>query len=393
MLLRRDRKLRVSCVLASGLAFSSVAAGFEVTVQAQDASAPSAQQNRLSEADVLTLIEGLGSPDFQEREQSLAALIAAGDIAQPILEKNARHPNLEVRLRIVDALSEIRLQDVERRLKLFLEGGDGVELQLPMWTQWAEFVGDQEDSRALYAEMARDQWQFLSYAAEADSVDLTTRVNEAFLMHARTGQSMSVPMFSGLVFLGSLNETADNQVISSVFSLVRQEAIRRAIERGRYSPPLSAMLNKLLLKAEPNYISLVLQMAIELKLDCGREKALEVLKNFQQSAERQVQPALLALVQLGSKDDLPVIESLFDDRRTLRIILNNEQRDSEVRDFALAVALAIAGEDLTKYKLHATPFEDPKQWPLHTSVWFTTGEEREAAFALWSERRSQFITP
>ncbi|MCA9106967.1 MAG: HEAT repeat domain-containing protein [Planctomycetales bacterium] len=379
--------LTASLALASLATGESIASAQPVTT---DSSTPAVLDEE-SERQLLEWIELLGSPQFDRREQAVKALVAAGEPALPLLERNARHPNLEVRLRIIEVLSEVRQQNVERRLKQLIEGTvDPATLDLPMWEAWVEATGNSEDSRVLYAEAARAEWNLLEYATEAEQNDINKRVAETLSTYQR-GTTISVATFTALLFLGADVETVDLNVLNGVYNVRRQDVVTRAIERGRYSTSLISLMDRLVLRSPRTYITLSLQMAMDLNLPSARELSDQILAHPEEEPERAVQTAIIALMKRGSKDDIPTLEKLFEDRRALRISVNNLVRETQMRDIALAASLVLAGGDLAEYKIETIPQTDPRNWPLTVYVLFPDGETRDAAFERWRNERTMLV--
>lgn len=361
--------------------------------EVQQGEARQSQTEQLAEADdsqIQSWIDSLASPEFDRREQALRNLVESGSRAIELLERNQNTPNLEARLRIVDALSQIRQQEMEKRLGRLIEGVDGEELGLPLWKSWIDAVGDSEDSRTLYAEMARAEWGFLNFAMTAEERAVKVRLQDGFEMVRRGTKVTSVATFTALIFVGSLYETVDDQTMLGINNCRQIEAIKRAIERGRYSASMRTLLERSLSKVSLTYIPIMLGMAIDLELECGRVKAREIIQRAETFPERHLQAAMITLARLGSKSDVNLVETMFDDTRSFQLIVDNRAMATELRVYALAVALVLTEQKLSDYKINSD-VADPDQWHIYLGLWFATAEDRDEAFGRWERDRESLL--
>ena len=335
------------------------------------------------------LIENLGVNEPDRREQAVRALIELGKAAIPILSENERHPSLEVRLRIVEVISEIRQNDVSRRLALLMSGEvDPETLQLPGWSQWIESVGDERNARSLYVELAKTEWELLEFADKVDEAELSQRLSELFKGYNQGGLTMNVPAYASCLFLATRLSKLDGQTMSGLSNFSRQDPIRLVIAQGRYSAPLKALLDRVILKMDFAYASLALQLAIDHSLGNGRVLALQLIDRAGEMREHLLRPAVITLVRLGTIEDLPVIETLFEDRRVIPVFLNNQQREAQLRDFALASAVMLSDKRLEDYGIQTfPPAIERSAWTTGVSVGFEDEAARDAAFAKWKAER------
>ncbi|MEC8508929.1 MAG: hypothetical protein VXZ53_18250, partial [Planctomycetota bacterium] len=77
-------------------------------------------------------VESLGDPSFSARRRAVVTIREAGMKSEKMLVENLRHPSLEVRLKVAELLSEIRRNDLQRRIEdLLAFRADGEALELP----------------------------------------------------------------------------------------------------------------------------------------------------------------------------------------------------------------------------------------------------------------------
>lgn len=376
---------------ALGLAVSGLA-GVDVSLlhSAWPASTPF-QQGEDAQAEAMRWIEALGAAEFDQREEAVRRLTAMGEAALPALEASSRHPNLEVRLRLIEVLSEIRRNDLRQRVERLLAGGtDGKELKLPCWDHWSETVGDSPATRSLYAEMVNVEWELLSAATNPDSQTWAPRLTSVFESLNLGGTEMRLPTYTTYLFLACRLESLDGSTVSGLSNFARQDQIRSAIAQGKNSETLKLLLDQFVLKMDRrSYATVAFQLAIEHGLPSGRTLAIEMLDRSAEYQESFLRYALMTLARVGTEEDLPTIERSFEDRRTLRVFLDNQQRDAELRDFALTAALLITGQSLDDYGVERLPAVPRDQWSIGINVGFRDAERREAAFAKWNEYRQK----
>ena len=379
--LRRQLPCLLSVGLSSGVLFA----------QEPNASPGDARPAAVAESEdpeVAALIEQLGDAEPQRCEQAARDLIELGNRALPALQRQARHPNSEVRLRIVEVTSEIRRKDVDQRLARLVSGEvDPASLALPAWQRWAELVGDDRDSRAFYAEVAKGEWGLLKFADTASDEEIARRVSALFTSYGQgTLQPMSLATYTGCLFLTCDHEQLDSATIVGFSNYSRMEPIRGSIAQGRRSDPLKRMLDRMITNMDEGLVTIGLQMAIEHELPGGRKLSLDMLRDGGRKSEHLIRTALSALVRLGTKEDLPAIVQVFEDRRAIRVFLMNQQQESQLRDFALTTAAMILDESLDDYGLIVYPPVPKSQWSMGINVGFADEAARDAAFVRWSER-------
>ena len=111
-------------------------------------------------------VESLGDPSFSARRRAVVTIREAGMKSEKMLVENLRHPSLEVRLKVAELLSEIRRNDLQRRIEdLLAFRADGEALELPGWTKYVDLVGDDKLTRQLFAEMLKDEYSRMQQIA------------------------------------------------------------------------------------------------------------------------------------------------------------------------------------------------------------------------------------
>src|SRR5262245_30278528 len=103
------------------------------------------------------LVALLGSPKYKERERAATELIRMGRAAKPALvEGKTNSPDPEVQTRCQQLLPQALALDLMFRINRFLKDSEGkLEHDLPLWKQYREQIGSDEDARKLFAEMLK----------------------------------------------------------------------------------------------------------------------------------------------------------------------------------------------------------------------------------------------
>jgi CheY-like chemotaxis protein len=350
--------------------------------------AGSAQENLEEQKALQQAVESLGNPSFSARKRAVSEIQQAGMKAEDLLIENLRHPSLEVRLKVAELLSEIRRNDIQRRIDdLLAFRADGKELELPGWEKYVEIVGDNKVNRELFAEMLRDEYSMMQMAEQDAGSDLSAKLNEAARnQNANNQPTTNLGTYAAYLFLACLEENTESNLISYIYTASHRQPVNVELKQGTYLTPLHKMLEVFLEDVDPRYVTLVLNLAVEFNLKSGTKFATDFLETANQS-DYQTRVAIMCLAKFGDESHLPVLEKLFSDQRTFRIFLNGKQRDSEVRDYALVACLFITEQPLQTYNLQTYPDIDRENINGSLNAGFTKDEDREPAFEKWAEYR------
>lgn len=347
-----------------------------------------AQENVEEQEALQKAVESLGNPSFSARKRAVAELQQSGMKAEALLIENLRHPSLEVRLKVAELLSEIRRNDIQRRIDdLLAFRADGKELELPGWEKYVEIVGDNKVTRELFAEMLRDEYSMMQMADKETASELSAKLNEAARnQNANNRPTTNLGTYAAYLFLACLEENSESNLISYIYTASHRQPVNAELKQGTYLAPLHKMLEVFMVDVDPRYVTLVLNLAVEFNLKSGTKFATDFLESTKQS-DYQTRVAIMCLAKFGDESHLPVLEKLFSDQRTFRIFLNGKQRDSEVRDYALVACLFITEQPLEAYQLQTYPDINRENITGSLNAGFAKDEHREPAFKKWAEYR------
>ena len=163
-------------------------------------------------------VESLGDPSFSARRRAVVTIREAGMKSEKMLVENLRHPSLEVRLKVAELLSEIRRNDLQRRIEdLLAFRADGEALELPGWTKYVNLVGDDKLTRQLFAEMLKDEYSMMLLADGDDNAELSAKLGEA-ARNQNNQQVANVGTYAAYLFLACLEDGSEGNLISYIYT-------------------------------------------------------------------------------------------------------------------------------------------------------------------------------
>ncbi len=325
------------------------------------------------------LVEQLGSADFAEREAAQKQLKELGSKARGALEAGLKSENAEV----------------VKRCRELLEHLARAEFDTKHWARFAKVIGDDKASRALF-ERIRSQRRNVELlnAVVADPKaagklyhDRWAELNdEAHIPNGVGGyQIVAAPLADagGWMYLGTFPgaEGAFHTSNSIVFLPDEQnprDPLMKALKDDTISVPLRKLIGAWT-AARIDYSGRELGFQLALKFDikevlpAARETVAAKVKDdpYPGNTARNVGRAMLLLGKLGSKDDLPLLESraasedvcavsLIDPQPEPgkpRILLPRWPKDgrdatAQLRDVSAAMRLHLIGADPDAFRFY-----------------------------------------
>ncbi len=331
-------------------------------------------------------VESLGDPSFSARRRAVVTIREAGMKSEKMLVENLRHPSLEVRLKVAELLSEIRRNDLQRRIEdLLAFRADGEALELPGWTKYVDLVGDDKLTRQLFAEMLKDEYSMMLLADGDDNAELSAKLGEA-ARNQNNQQVANVGTYAAYLFLACLEDGSEGNLISYIYTASHRQPVNMELKQGAYLKPLHTLLEVFMEDVDQRYVTLVLNLAVEFNLKSGTKFATTFLESSNPS-DYQTRVAIMCLAKFGDESHLPILAKLFEDKRAFRVFLNGKQRDSQVRDYALLASLYITEQPLQAYNMQTYPDVDRKNINGSLNAGFVKDEHREPAFEKWAKYR------
>ena len=163
-------------------------------------------------------------------------------------------------------------------------------------------------------------------------------------------------------------------------------AFRNGLKSAGQRPVLRKIMGRWVRAGvDPNY---AFSFANQFELREGLELALEVLRAKPPRKASVRQLAVLAIVKLGDKSHVPLLELLLEDKEqvTGSTARNRVQYRTQLRDVALAAIISLKGGDHRKLGFTRISFSADRQFHT-TSIGFSTEEARKKVFDNWAKQQ------
>lgn len=338
----------------------------------------------------------LSSSSFAARERATRNLIEAGIASRAALLPLLSDPDAEVRARARQIIGIVREADFRQRLKDFEADVTGqLEHHLPSWDRFRREIGETREARELFVAMQRSEPGLLQ-AMDDNLKEATTQFAERcesvqYTLHQPNDpvQSSATGTIAALLFVGGTEDVhIDDQEAIYLDIIVRYPTFDHELKGGSLAGGCRRLLGRWIARnPTPGTVTQNLDLAFAHELKEGAELARRVLLANEGQVESKAR-ALLALGRFGSRDDAALAETFFKDARVCvrhRNVLG--ERQVQLRDVALAVALHLTGQDVKAYGLaHVVPSGQMLYMPA--SLWFADDKERQAALDKWTAWRA-----
>jgi hypothetical protein len=327
------------------------------------------------------LVAKLDDRDYHDRDDATKELRKLGRLALPtLLDTLARNTHPEVRLRVEILLPAATSLDMKARVDCFLADKEGkFQHDLPGAKPFFAAVGRTDAAKQLFSDMIRSPNRDMLVAVEGPEGDLrqlyTTR--RADLNVPATGAigrvdpnaTMSAVDMAALLFVEAQLPDRGNAVgggIGAVRTLPLisnyqfQTALQNALNSDARKEALSAVLNHWMETRDQPYS---IYYAVSFMNRYNLPNALPAARKLAGGKVAAAGPglyrgyAIAYVARFGTADDLPALESLFEDKALLTTVFigggvgGNRQQQIQVRDLALAMALTLSKQKVADYGL------------------------------------------
>jgi hypothetical protein len=357
---------------------------------------------RLAPADLqekaVELVRDLGDSRFRVRDAAAKELKKLGRVAKPALLAGAKSADPEVWSRCAQLLPEVMALDLKARVDAFLADSEGKQKHdLPMMEQFKKVVGTDPPARKLFAELVKTNAPFLEACVQnprlaGEKYNVRAMELQQQLWGPNIGTQprpqMNVADVAALFLVGSDPEMAksipENQV-NPVSNFLWQQPFQNALRSGEQA----AAFRKLFFawaenRSDLNSVSQALSVIQNLNMKEGLDFAVKVAKMKDLQIWTRAQ-ALTVVGKMGGKEQVPMMEAMFDDKtQVTNIQWNNVQLSTQVNDIALAMAAHLSGQQPKDYGFDALQTQPGLIWAYHY-LGFSTEEKRTAAFKKWKE--------
>ena len=323
----------------------------------QDVSTDSGtKQNTAAETEsaVQAMIEKLSSTRFSDRQDATKQLLNVNADAVSLIEKAAASAIGETQSRLRMILPQLRKRLFDDQLAAFL-AKPAVETaeRLPQWNRFELISGHDDDALSIFGQvLSAERGLFAArlFAPNELSAMLESRSAEiARECHGRADEEFPIASVAALMLLGSEPEIHLRRATSTnISSALDDPRFNKLITDGVHSHSLRAIVEAWIVRSGIA-AERPLLFSMQHGLHAGRNVATRIIKS--KSSRPDMILSLLCLADLNCTDDLPLIESLFDNETVLwpqkgQIVRNLEpgappldaHYTVQTRDVALAAA-------------------------------------------------------
>lgn len=344
------------------------------------------------------LVRDLSDPRFKVRDNAARELRKLGRHAKPALLAGMKSTDPEVWNRCTMLLPEVMALDLKARVDAFLADTEGKQKHdLPMMASYQKIVGNDAPSRKLYAEIVKTNAAFLEacqqnpkLAGEKYSLRAQELQQQLWGPWSGTGArpQLNAPDIAALFLVGSDSEmgktiTANN--VNPVSNFLWQQPFQNALRNGELAAPFRKVFfawaeNR----TDVNSISQTLSVIQNINMKEGLEFAVKVMKMKDLQIWTRAQ-ALTCVGKMGTKEQLPAFEALFEDKtQVTNIQWNNIMISTQINDISLAMAVHLSGQAHKDYGFDALQTQPGLLWAYHY-LGFSSEEKRTAAFKKYQD--------
>ncbi len=331
------------------------------------------------------LVRQLGSLRFLEREAATQSLLQMGTRAHAAVKAGLAHPDAEIRFRCQQLLPMLQAMELHRQIDTYLRGSPQADhTRLPGLTRFVEVVGEDRVSRQFYAEMLRQNSQWLTEAeqdSKAATQEYAHRLEVIYGLLRQSSLRETAPLdpmsIAVILFVGAHPKVASQGQLNALhlhYFLLQsplQTLLKQSSEEGKRLRKLFVAWGQA--QQSSNASQLFYKIAARLQVREALPLALRALTNPAVSASGRVH-AMLLVGKLGNTNHRPVLRPFLTDHTVVgHVSRNNLLGKIQVRDVALAITVHLSGKPL---KSQDFPFLRPAD-PLAASYSFAFSNETE----------------
>lgn len=345
------------------------------------------------------LIEQLDSEDYQEREEATELLVQMGPPVIHALQQALNHPSPEVRYRASRILSIINRPPSQEKFDAFVAGMlDEDDSALPGWRSFREMMGDERETRRLYVQMLKEEWDLLRtfhYSPENTTDAFSDRWQELGLEDpfGSTESEITLGTVCTLLFVSTDPQVnmAEGKKCTVFFLCCGRQSFCSAMEGGSHQEDLRKILGRWVEQGSGRVIKL--NLAMRYQLDEGLASAERILSQeefvptYEDEAVQVMQSALLAVAMFGNEEQhTDLLESHYSNATVCPQHNRppNYGFDTQICDIALACRIHLAGESPREFGFHRIRLHSQKLFRTET-LGFRDDESRTVAFDLWQQ--------
>jgi hypothetical protein len=311
------------------------------------------------------LVRKLGDKSYRSRESAARELLHNGSAAVEALARGTKDADPEVSERCRQLLPQAASMERTEKLATLVKYPDIAPPKgLAGLEHFLKVAGDSKAARELYAEMLAIHFETL------ETIDENPRkaaefyqqfCNDAYNRYyagARTGRYSYDNLFNSRAdityFLIMSSDTRLRKNMNGFVNswvLLYGNQVTKALTDGDAKEPMRKLfLDFLGSDLDPNLQQRGFAIAAQLKM----KEALPIIQKLLEKpgrADFAKANVMIALVGLGSKDDIRILEPYLSDKTQLTTVNfgNGGQTSIQIRDVAMGVSALLAGQKLTDY--------------------------------------------
>lgn len=363
------------------------------TWAAEDPPLPQGSNSLASDLTTDQLIERLGDSSFTVREKAAEVLAQKGTRAQKELKRALLNPDLEIRMRAHRILVKSLQSEFAAKIAAFISDVDGKQTHdLPGWKTYRKVIGNDRNTRALFAEMVRRESELLE---AMDSGRQLAPIFSKRLAELRpvqysgsTGQPSQPETLATLLLVATESNLLSNGTyLQKMYNVLNYSSTKPMIQGSRHSNIIMKMMKQLVLKetsSTQHYYAVMLTLNYDMKtagLTLGRR-----LLKAQPNSYITIQNAAIAVARFGDVSDVPLLEPHLKNISVCHTWSNPKIKPgvikTQVRDVVLALLIHLTKQDHKEYGFELLR-ESPTTLFHSYTCGFADEEKRETAQAKW----------
>jgi hypothetical protein len=342
------------------------------------------------------LVERLGDQAFNVSEDASAELRTMGLAAKPALAEGLKSADAEIRWRCRRIMAQVLELDYQRRVAAFAADKSGIgQHDLPGWERFQATVGGDPPCRELFVEVLKAEPGLLTALDNGPQVAsnlFALRVQQIQQMLYGPDQALKQQVqaanLAAMFFVGTMPQIAiSEQTGAYLYNFVHQPVFQQRLRPTAECEPLRQLLGAWIRERTSTltaYQNLMLALRFELK--AGLEPAIAILQDPAAKPHTR-QYAVLVVAKFGSKQHLPLLETLLSDASSLAVRqVNGRQVTTQLCDVALAGLVHLSGQELKEFGFDRAQPNPPFLYSIST-LGFEDPARREGAIKKWQGER------
>jgi HEAT repeat protein len=346
------------------------------------------------------LLQKLGAKEYKIRESAASELVKMGRAVEPVLRQGLTDADPEIRYRSRYLLPLALTYDLEKRIQVFLTDRQD-KAPLPSWIKFKEVVGDDQNTRAIFAAMHRTETELLELLDKnpaAAQSKISTRCNE-FMMSRNFNYNAPVAaeQIALLLFATQHSKLKLDDIARANFSSALQSLSFQAV--GKSTLKNNGVVRKLIVKYLSNLNEFTIHSDMYLLVNLDLKEGLDIARTLLKKSTNQPWVKAMAIgvmAKLGGKEVVPELLPYLHDKTscgTMQMNFNNNKNltmTTQLRDVALGMLVHLTGQNLNDYefayvKMFPGNFSSQNLFMSPTMLGFSDDKGRDLSMKKWQD--------